>query len=65
MRRENRASGCRRSVKQAGRPTAVSFSVCVALFALAMAGSASAPVVPRTTAAPAAAMDLRTFMISS
>jgi hypothetical protein len=27
MRRENRASGCRRAVKQAGRPTAVSFSV--------------------------------------
>ena len=44
--------------------TAMNFSVCVALCALATAGSTSAPVVPRTTAAPAATMDVRTFMIS-
>src|SRR5690348_10257347 len=45
--------------------TAVNFSVCEALCALAMAGSANTPVVPMTAAAPAAAMDLRTFMIPS
>ena len=32
---------------------------------LATAGTTSAPVVPRTTAAPAATTDVRTFMISS
>ena len=44
--------------------TAVNFSVVVALCALAIAGSTSAPVPPRTTAAPVAAMDLRNFMIA-
>jgi hypothetical protein len=43
--------------------TAVNFSVCAALCALATAGNASAPAVPKTTAPPAAVMDLRTFMI--
>jgi hypothetical protein len=42
---------------------AVNFSVCQAPCALATAGITSAPVVPRTTAAPAATMDLRSFMI--
>src|SRR5262249_31828903 len=45
--------------------TAVNLSVCVALCALATAGSTNAPVVPRTTAAPAAASDVRGFMILS
>jgi hypothetical protein len=44
--------------------TVVNFSVCVALLALAAAGSTSAPV-PRSTAAPAAARDVRSFMIAS
>jgi hypothetical protein len=44
--------------------TAVNFSVVEALCALATAGSTSAPVVPRTTAAPAAAMDMRILMIT-
>src|SRR5690348_7494206 len=43
--------------------TAVNFSVCVVLCALATAGSTSAPVPLSTTAAPAATMDLRIFMI--
>ena len=38
--------------------TAVNFSVVEALWALATAGSTSAPVVPRTTAAPAATKPL-------
>jgi hypothetical protein len=41
--------------------TLVNFSVCVALCALAIAGASSAPVVPTTTAALAATMDLRIF----
>jgi len=40
--------------------TAVNFSVVEALCALATAGSTNAPVVPRTTAAAAAAIDLPT-----
>src|SRR6516162_11534427 len=44
--------------------TAMNFSVCVLLCALATAGSTSAPVVPRATAAPAAMMDVRIFMVS-
>src|SRR5690348_1958502 len=44
------------------RVTAVNFSVCVVLWALATAGSRTAPVPPSTTAAPAAAMDVRIFM---
>jgi hypothetical protein len=43
----------------------MNFSVCGALCALATAGSVSAPVQPRMTAAPAAAMDVRIFMIAS
>src|SRR5215467_4376181 len=51
---------------------AMYFSVCVAagalataaLCALATAGSKNHPVVPRTTAAPAAARDVRSFMIA-
>src|SRR6516164_1447801 len=42
--------------------TAVNFSVCVVLCALATAGSMTAPAPARTTAAPAAAMDVRIFM---
>src|ERR1700733_5329130 len=42
--------------------TEVNFSVCVALCALATAGTTSAPVVPRMTAAPTAMTDLRPFM---
>src|SRR5271169_1763759 len=43
--------------------TEMNFSVVEALCALATAGSTSAPVVPRTTAAPAAARDVRRFMM--
>src|SRR5690349_19833163 len=46
-------------------PTSMNFRVCVVPCALATAGSTSAPVVPRTTAAPAAANDVRSFMIVS
>src|SRR5215831_1039565 len=42
--------------------TAVNFSVCVVLWALATAESRIAPVPARTAAAPAAAMDVRIFM---
>jgi hypothetical protein len=44
--------------------TAVNFSVCVTGCALAAAGSASAAAPPRTTVAPAAATDVRIFMIA-
>src|SRR5215472_5504847 len=42
--------------------TAVNCSVCAVLWALATAGSRTAPVPARTAAAPAAAMDVRIFM---
>ena len=42
----------------------MNFSVCVAVRALAAAGSASPPAQPRMTAVPAAAMDVRIFMIA-
>src|SRR5690348_7572982 len=42
-----------------------SLSVCVVPCALATAGSTSAPVVPKTTAAPAAARDVRSLMVSA
>jgi glycerol uptake facilitator-like aquaporin len=45
--------------------TAVNFSVCVVLWALATAGISNAPVPPRITAALAAAMDVRIFMVIS
>ena len=41
---------------------AVNLSVCVVLWALATAGNRTAPVPPRATATPAAAMDGRIFM---
>jgi hypothetical protein len=44
--------------------TAVNFSVCAAGCALAAAGSASAAALPRTTAAPAAAMVVWIFMVA-
>src|SRR5499427_10506876 len=42
--------------------TAVNCSVCAVLWALATAGSRTAPAPARTAAAPAAAMDVRIFM---
>src|SRR5215469_10555054 len=42
--------------------TAVNFSVWVVLCALAIAGTRTAPAPARTTAAPAAAMDVRIVM---
>src|SRR5262249_2656736 len=45
--------------------TAVNLSVCVALCALATAGATDSPGVPRTTAALAAATDVRSFMMVS
>src|SRR5258706_4835044 len=45
--------------------TAVNLKVCVIAWALAAVGSRNAPVPPRATAVPIAAMDARSFMMSS
>jgi len=47
------------------RVVSLRVSMCAAVCALATAGSASAAVPPTMTAAPAAAMDVRIFMIAS